>query len=169
MSGEVLPAGTPPKSDRDLGGPGEETRAMPGVVAALAYGGALPFMLLAPALAFDEVRAALWSSALSAYGGVILSFVGALHWGIAMRAGELGPAERCQCYVWSVTPALLAWVAQLLAASLAGAPMAAGFAAHYLQDRRLARRAIQPPWYMPLRTHLSLVAVASMTALALLG
>ena len=40
-----------------------------------------------------------------AYGAVILTFVGAVHWGYAMRDEEI----RWGRMTWSVTPSLVAW------------------------------------------------------------
>ena len=64
---------------------------IPGPVAWLGYGGLLPFGALA-LLLLDGARSALWWPALLAYGAVILSFVGALHWGFAMVLPGLGAA-----------------------------------------------------------------------------
>ncbi|MFT5782643.1 MAG: hypothetical protein ACI9EB_002038 [Pseudomonas sp.] len=54
--------------------------------------------------------------ALLAYGATILSFLGAIHWGLALRDGQR-PSTRL--LVWGVVPSLLAWVA-LLAGGASG-------------------------------------------------
>lgn len=135
----------------------------PRTVALLGYGGLLPFGALALLLVLGGARSALWWQALLAYGAVILSFVGALHWGFALAMPGLGAAQRRGLYVWSVVPALVAWPAVLWAAPGAAALLVAGFAAHWVQDRRLVARqgkaaAALPAWYLPLRTRLTLVA-----------
>lgn len=136
--------------------------ALPRTVAWLGYGGLLPFLFLAPASIFDENHALYWADGLFAYGAIILSFVGALHWGFAMTAGALctesGRHQRDACFVWSVVPALIAWLALLLAPLLSSLLLIAGFVAHYWQDRRLAADADLPEWYLPLRLRLSAVA-----------
>ncbi len=124
----------------------------------LGYGGLLPFIGLAVLLGADAQRAALWSQALVGYAAVILSFVGALHWGFAMSLPGLGPGLRRRALVWSVVPALLAWPATLLPGSVASGILVAGFALHLVQDLRLAGPAGLPAWYLPLRWRLSLVA-----------
>lgn len=127
----------------------------------LGFGGLLPFVALALATVIDPARAALWNQALMAYGAIILSFVGALHWAFAMTVGGLSEAERAGRFVWSVMPALIAWVALLLLAvsvSVAAVTLVAGFWLHYQQDRILARRAHLPTWYLPLRFALTSVA-----------
>jgi hypothetical protein len=57
----------------------------------------------------------------SSYGAVILSFVGAQHWGLAMALPGLDEAERTHRFVWSVGPCLLAWPALVLPPQM-GAP-----------------------------------------------
>jgi hypothetical protein len=131
---------------------------MPRTVAWLGYGGLIPFLALTPASLLDLRHAALWSSALYAYGATILSFIGALHWGLAMSLPELTGDQRAARYAWSIVPALIAWPAMLLSPPIAAPLLVAGFIAHYLQDRRLARQARLPGWYLPLRMRLSSVA-----------
>jgi hypothetical protein len=136
----------------------------PPLVAALAYGGLLPFIGLMAASLLDTARSGVWQQGALNYGAVILSFVGALHWGFAMGTLRMGERARNVCFAWSVVPALLAWLALLLDPIAGSALMAAGFAAHYLQDRRLARHAALPAWYLPMRLRLSLVASLSLIA-----
>jgi len=136
----------------------ESERELPTLVAWLGYGGLLPFIALAILTATDAPRAALWSDALVGYGAVILSFVGALHWGYAMSLPTLEPGLRQRAFLWSVVPALLAWPATVLAGSVASLVLVAGFTLHFVQDRRLAGRAGLAAWYLPLRWRLSVVA-----------
>ena len=110
------------------------------------------------------------------YAAIILSFVGALHWGFAMSAPA---ANAPRLYTWSVVPALLGWLALLRPGVLpllgsdsrTGTAMAAvlrilAYAAHYLQDRRLGRVQPLPHWYLPLRLRLSSGAVLALAVLA---
>ena len=133
---------------------------LPPSVALLGYGGLLPFAALALLLVLGGAHRALWWQALLAYGAVILSFVGALHWGFAMVLRGLGAAQRQGLWLWSVVPALLAWPAVLWAAPGAALLLVAGFAAHRQRDWRLVAQtgAALPPWYLGLRTRLTLVA-----------
>ena len=137
----------------------ENPVALPRTVAWLGYGGLLPFLVLTPASLLDHHHGAVWSDALYAYGAIILSFIGALHWGLAMTLPELSERQRSAWFAWSVVPALIAWPAVLFSPPLAAPLLVFGFIAHYLQDRRLARQAKLPGWYLPLRLRLSSVAV----------
>ena len=139
----------------------------PRTVVLLGYGGLLPFGAMAGLLVLGGVHSALWWTALLAYGAVILSFVGALHWGFALAMPGLGAAQRRGLYVWSVVPALVAWPAVLWAAPGASALLVVGFVMHWVQDRRLVAQggaAALPAWYLPLRTQLTLVASVCLLA-----
>ncbi len=142
----------------------ENPVALPRTVAWLGYGGLIPFLVLMPASLLDHHHGAVWGDALYAYGAIILSFVGALHWGLAMSLPDLAERQRSALFAWSVVPALIAWPATLLSPLLAAPLLVFGFIAHYLQDRRLVRRAALPDWYLPLRLRLSSVAVVCLIA-----
>lgn len=137
-------------------------QALPATVAWLGYGGLLPFLLLLPTAMFDAYHADLWSQAFYGYAAVILSFVGALHWGFAIALPELGQSRRNSLFAWSVVPALIAWPALLLVPLVASALLVAGFLLHYWQDCRLVHQASLPAWYLPLRFRLTLVACLSL-------
>jgi hypothetical protein len=79
---------------------------------ALGYGGLLPFvsLVLASYLLAPEYQAHLLS-ALRGYGVTILSFLGAIHWGLTMRAATTASSRML---VWGVLPSLVAWVALML-------------------------------------------------------
>jgi hypothetical protein len=142
----------------------ENAVALPRTVAWLGYGGLLPFLVLMPASLLDYHHGAVWGDALYAYGAIILSFIGALHWGLAMSLPELSERQRSAWFAWSIVPALIAWPAVLFSPPLAAPLLVFGFIAHYLQDRRLARQARLPGWYLPLRLRLSSVAVVCLVA-----
>lgn len=81
-----------------------------------------------------------------------------------MSLPELTERQRSARYALSVVPALIAWPAMLISPPLAALLLVAGFIAHYLQDRRLARQATLPAWYLPLRLRLSSVASLCLVA-----
>lgn len=89
-------------------------QAIPHTASRLAYAGLLPFMG-GTALAWllsrpeDLEYHGFAMRALSVYAAVVISFLGALHWGFAMQRGE-------GRFGWAVLPSLLAWVAALMPA-----------------------------------------------------
>ncbi|MEX0960088.1 MAG: DUF3429 domain-containing protein [Burkholderiales bacterium] len=130
----------------------------------LGFAGLIPFFALAlAAWVSSPDNAALATRYLAYYGAVILSFVGALHWGFAM-ALPIDAFERGRIYGWSVCPALAAWFALLLPTAGGLALIAVMFLLHYRMDRRVARLTVLPAWYLKLRLWLTLGAVAALLA-----
>ena len=140
-----------------------QTSVPPRAVSWLGYGGLMPFLGLALASGL-EVGPAWIAQALLAYGAVILSFVGALHWAFAMTLTDLPEDRRTWMYIWSTLPALAAWPALLLEPRVGSVMLVAVFALHYLQDRRLVTLVALPVWYLPLRLRLSTAATLCLLA-----
>jgi len=131
----------------------------------LGFGGTIPFFVPAALVYLNPDHNDIWLSLLWNYGGVILSFVGALHWAFAMLSKELSEAHRMQTYIWSVIPALLAWLALSIGCT-AITPwiLCLGFITQLIQDWRLSHKILFPNWFIPLRIQLTSVAVVSLCA-----
>lgn len=123
----------------------------------LGYAGLLPFILTAGMAAYDPHHGGLWQNLLNQYAAVILSFLGAIYWGLAMAA-PLSRAQRNGMLVWSVTPALLAWVALSLPSLMGALVMVTGFAAQLIFEYWHKAWLHQWRWYWPLRMQLTLIA-----------
>ena len=122
--------------------------------------GLVPFVVLASALyALPQSATPMLVVWLSAYGAVILSFVGAVHWGVALIHPQMREADRALFMTWSVVPALAAWAALLLPDKTGLLLMAASFVVHYAADYQLAQRFALPAWYLKLRAGLTAVVV----------
>ncbi len=143
------------------------THSMPQPARWLGFGGLVPFCSLAAASLLDPSHASRWAFALLAYGAVILSFVGALHWGFATVWQSESAGRRARMMYWSVVPALGAWVALLLPPQAGAGVLSVLFVVHYLFDVALARRGQLPSWYLRLRTPLTIGAVASLATAAI--
>jgi hypothetical protein len=121
----------------------------------LGAGGLIPFVVLALALWWPASgQQGAISHALASYGATIASFLGAIHWGLAMRdrsGAGAGP------YLWGVTPSLLAWLALLLppAEGLLGLAVLLGVCL-LVDQRRYPHYQLQA--WLPLRRRLTLVA-----------
>ena len=140
----------------------------------LGYCGALPF--LGGAIAASQ-QIEIWGLTpayfLISYGAVILSFLGGLHWGRVITSpfvdGQYANRRSNPVWLmWSVCPSLLGWVALLLPVKYAAIVLSLCFLAALQIDLKLLRKHIWPPWMRPLRLHLSLIAVASLTSLVVL-
>jgi hypothetical protein len=101
--------------------------------------------------------------ALLDFAAVILAFMGAIHWGLAMRAEETDEKAKLQLGL-SVIPPLLGW-----AALAGGLPIGLSlpiflfaFIGLYLADMHAVRVGLAPQWYPALRTPLTLVVCLSL-------
>ena len=119
----------------------------------LGLAGLIPFWGLALALllrgAFGLHPAAI-DMALATYAAIIVSFLGGIRWGLAVRAEDTGGN-----YAISVVPALVAWA--LLAAPEPWRLAGLGLAALALGaiDLGLVRAGLAPQWFGRLRIILS--------------
>lgn len=134
----------------------------------LGAGGLLPFVVLTGALyATPEANGTIFLFWLTAYAASILSFVGAIHWGIALAHPSMSASDRGVFMTWSVVPALAAWAALLLPARTGVLLMVATFVVHYAADYQLAQRFVLPAWHLRLRAALTAVAVACLLLVVL--
>ena len=133
---------------------------VPLIAAVLAAAGALPFIgLLAAHIWGVEPFGRPPVSVLALYAAVILSFMGAVHWGLAM-AEFGGHRDTAWSYIVSVLPALLGWFAlAFLPIGAALGVIAFGFGLLLLYDLRALRLDRAPAWYAKLRWPLTLVVV----------
>ena len=127
----------------------------------MGYGGLLPFVLLALATWVSEPdRHAIASHALPGYGAVIASFLGAIHWGLALRDASRQSLAQLG---WGVTPSLVSWVALLLSPAAGLLLMAALLWACFAVDRVVYPQFQAQAW-LPMRLVLTCIASASCLA-----
>jgi hypothetical protein len=152
------------------GGAGRSSPSAPGVVRSwslipgLGYSGLIPFVFFGGAA---WVPGGAWQefalNALAVYAAVILSFLGAVHWGLSLadrthRVGPLpGPA-------WAVIPAVAAWAALLLPLTIALPLFVLLFPLVLLVDRVSLPRGGMPTNYMAMRGHLTLGATLALVS-----
>lgn len=151
---------------RNIGPAGAE--AMPLPVKLLGATGAIPFVTTAIVAAFGPEDWSAWAAhALAYYGAVILSFLGGIHWGLAIsndRAAKISAVRLC----WSVVPSLIAWGALLLPLFYGLMVLTAAFGLALYVDTRAGTRAVVPSWFPGLRTALSIAVIGSLP-LGLIG
>jgi hypothetical protein len=128
-------------------------------IQALGYGGLLPFIGLALLVVWppDPNWQAFATEGLGLYAVTILSFVGAVSWGIALADTRLGDNQRARLLYFSVLPSLLTW---LIWMTLVGSAQLMAFAALtlivFLIDRIHGRALAWPAEWIRLRQQLSL-------------
>ena len=134
--------------------------AMPMPAKVLGFAGLIPFYLPAigmwqPFLAeFQE----LLFAAQFAYSAVILSFLGAVHWGRALANDSVEPDW--VRLIWSITPALFGWALLIVPIAvpdpkLISVGFAVVFMIAYAVDTSAAKDGVFPAWYGKLRKHLT--------------
>lgn len=107
---------------------------LPALALRLGYAGLLPFVLGALMIWLVHAEALPYAAqALSAYAALVVSFLGGIHWGLAMRQPEPVP----RLLLWGVTPSLGAWVAVMMPASSGLVLSGAMLIGCWLVDRRL--------------------------------
>lgn len=129
----------------------------------LGYAGLIPFVYYSAATWLALPLAADPHFILSAYAAVILSFMGAIHWGVAMSRAGNGNALQLAL---SVIPALAGWSALLLQTLHGYSLLILCFVALCIADKRATDRKLLPGWYLPMRIRLTTVVVLSLVAAA---
>jgi len=126
--------------------------------------GALPFIGLTGAMPFlAGGPRSLAADALVAYGATILSFLGGIHWGLAVgRQSGVGRTQLRARLIVSVIPSLAAWAALLVVGTIGLFILAAAIAAMLWVDIRATRAGEAPPWYPKLRIPLTCIVVAAL-------
>jgi hypothetical protein len=137
----------------------------------LGYGGLLPFLGLT-AVSLYSGNTALQSLAregLALYAVAILSFVGAVSWGIALADPSLAPGQRKRLLQYSVLPSLVAWLIWFFPeGAMRWVAFAALTFALYLVDLRNGQQLGWPKEWLTLRLHLS-ATVGFLLLLAAVG
>ena len=131
----------------------------------LGYAGLIPFVAGTGALFSSDPSVsgpALYS--LTVYAAVILAFIGAVHWGLAMQ--HASPLGNWQLGL-SILPALVAWLALSLQAprdSLIS--LAIAYTLVLVSDRWAFVKSLAPAWYIGLRLPLTVIVVICLSVAA---
>jgi Protein of unknown function (DUF3429) len=121
----------------------------------VSYAGVVPFVLclLGVALLPNYGLRELAQRIAISYGAVVLAFVGAVHWGLAL-AGTL--AWRPVRIAGSILPALIGAAGTVIGGQRGLALLVVGFGMFWLYEHRSVGTEL-PPAYLSLRRNLSLV------------
>jgi hypothetical protein len=143
---------------------------MPGPAAFLGYAGLAPFVLGALGSWVLPLQLATYAASLQIYyAAIILSFLGAVHWGWAVQRDFEAPTTGWAPYIWSTLPAVLSWLivavsvfpkpgqggATLLELDQTVSLLMALFLLAMVVDLRANRNGHLPGWYIRLRLHLT--------------
>ena len=120
----------------------------------LGHAGLLPFVAGAGLVWLTDGEAHVYAAmALAAYAALIVSFLGGIHWGLAMRQPDAPPAT----LLWGVVPSLVAWPAVIMPAYAGLVLLGLMLVVCYLVDRRTYPALGAAAW-LTLRFRLSAVA-----------
>ena len=131
----------------------------------LGWSGVLPFVGLAAALAVGLGGPDQVSDVLRLYGSIILSFMGGVHWGVAILRND----DRLSAYAVSVVPALWVFALAFTPATIAFSGLVVGFVGLLIYDVGCVGWGHLPEWYGRLRQWLTLAVCASLVAAAVVS
>jgi hypothetical protein len=139
---------------------------LPSIVRILGYAGLIPFIGLAFMVQLaDSPNDMIALESLVAYGAVIVSFLGALHWGACFKTIGTSTQNRWldhSVWIWGIMPALIAWLAIHIFIPLALLLLAATLIVQRAIDQRAYAyyfaNAQMTNAFLHMRTHLTVVA-----------
>lgn len=137
----------------------------------LAAAGVVPFLVATAALMASESSVRVPAIAgLVTYAAVILSFLGGIEWGLAIREEASNERIRAMALGFSAVPSMAAWAVLWLPSPRWQVGAALGiFVAVWAADQWMASRGLLPAWFVDLRTAITaIVAVILAVALFLL-
>ena len=126
----------------------------------LSIAGFIPFALFALCIAwFDQQNPLrpLVIDSLKTYGAIILSFLGGIRWGIAMKSENV---ERTGViFTLSVLPSIIGWLSLFLPLPYVFAVQALGFAGQGAWDSFAAQHRVYGLWFSRLRSTITFLVV----------
>ena len=120
----------------------------------LGYLGLIPFVFGAATALLSQELVSLAFQAFILYSLAILSFMGGVHWGLALITGT----RQSTRLLISVVPVVAAWICLIaLPAPLTLAVLGGGFIAQWFIDRPILAELPIPSWYLEMRPRLAYV------------
>ena len=107
--------------------------------------------------------------ALRTYGAIILSFLGGVQWGLAIRNSDGNARTRrglTSMLTLSIVPSLIGWAGLLIDEPLSFGLLISGFVLVLFTDVRAAKRGMAPRWYLRLRYTLTGLVVTCLVVAA---
>ena len=132
---------------------------------ALSLAGYIPFAFFAAGLWLllpEHELHGFTIDAMKTYGAVILSFLGGIRWGLALKVASEAPARRE--LIFAIVPSLVGWFSLSLDAPYVFAVLALAFAAHGAWDALSGERGAFAMWFVKLRTVLTFLVVGALIA-----
>ena len=125
----------------------------------LGYAGLIPFIVFSIGSWIEIPYLDNAVTILVAYAAIILSFMGAIHWGMAMSKTD---NQQNKYYISSVIPALVAWISLLMPELYALMILLVGFSLLLSYDLAVEKSQGFPRWYAPMRIRLTFIVLLSL-------
>ena len=127
----------------------------------LSYGGLLPFVIALVGIYSASKELSSYSMiAFVSYGAVILSFIGAVHWGFLLKSDSI--QRQGLLLSVSVLPALIGWLALISPLPAALLMLCIAYPLLYFYEKFSELNNLLPAWYMLMRFRLTIVVTLSM-------
>ena len=125
----------------------------------LTFAGAIPFIVATAFLFRGEAHVRVPAiAALVTYSAVVLSFLGGIEWGLALREEAGNERTRAVALGLSTVPSLAAWAVLWLPSPTQQLGTAlAIFVSAWAADQYLSSRGLLPTWFVDLRTAITAV------------
>jgi len=95
------------------------------------------------------------------YAAAILTFLGALHWGVTLASPSIADGRAVIRMLWSVLPSLYAWIVTLYPVEMSLPLLFGGLLVALVIDLMLYRDTPVPRWFLGLRMVLTAGALAA--------
>lgn len=125
----------------------------------LGYAGLIPFIIFSIGSWIEIPYLYNTIYVLITYAAIILSFMGAIHWGMAMSKTD---NKQNKYFITSVIPALAAWFSLLIPEFFSLIVLLIGFILLISYDLAVEKPQGFPNWYIPMRIKLTFVVLLSL-------
>ena len=122
----------------------------------LGYSGLIPFITFSIGSWLPSPYSSYSETIIITYAAIILSFMGAIHWGAAMSNKE---TRHNRYYLTSIIPALAAWLSLLVPEIFSLFILVTGFALLISYDIAVEKPQGFPAWYIPIRIRLTIIVL----------
>ena len=127
----------------------------------LGYAGLIPFIIFSIRSWIEIPYLHNTIFVLITYAAIILSFMGAIHWGMAMSKTD---NKQNKYFITSVIPALAAWFSLLIPEFFSLIVLLIGFILLISYDLAVEKPQGFPNWYIPMRIKLTFVVLLSLVS-----
>ncbi|HIB18802.1 MAG TPA: DUF3429 domain-containing protein [Alphaproteobacteria bacterium] len=141
------------------------TRTAPWGTLVVGFVGLFAFFTFALAMAFGSPTLAITAYLqLMHFGALVLSFIGAVHWGLAIGANARGITVPSWWYLASTLPMALGWLTLALARPTTKILLLSlGFFATFMLDVSATTRGHAPSWYKNFRKIMTIAVLVALT------